>query len=142
VKSLEGHFDEEVKKEERSSEAINILQAEVQRVEETRKKDVAQAEERACRAEIEADSLRKELQHRKEALDEEEYVNSSEIQRLTRAHEEVMELVAINAKQMHQLKLEVIKKDVSLALALMMLHSSSFLRIAYTLLFLRLYRTQ
>ena len=142
VKSLEGHVDEEVKKEERSSEAINILQAEVQRVEETRKKDVAQAEERACRAEIEADSLRKELQHRKEALDEEEYVNSSEIQRLTRAHEEVMELVAINAKQMHQLKLEVIKKDVSLALALMMLHSSYFLRIAYTLLFLRLYRTQ
>ena len=142
VKSLEGHVDEEVKKEERSSEAINILKAEVQRVEETRKKDVAQAEERARRAEIEADSLRKELQHRKEALDEEEYANSSEIQRLTRAHEEVMELAAINAKQMHQLKLEVIKKDVSLALALMMLDSSSFLHIAYTLLFHRLYRTQ
>lgn len=112
VKSLEGHLEEEVKKEERSSEAINILKAEVQRLEELRKKDVAQAEERARRAEIEADSLRKELQHRKEALDEEEYVNSSEIQRLTRAHEEVMELAAINAKQMHQLKLEVIKKDV------------------------------
>ena len=103
--SLEGHLEEQVKKEERSSEAINILKAEVQRLEELRKKDVAQAEERARRAEIEADSLRKELQHRKEALDEEEYVNSSEIQRLTRAHEEVMELA-------DQLKLEVSKKDV------------------------------
>lgn len=112
VKSLEGHLEEKVKKEERSSKNINILKAEVQRLEELRKKDVAQAEERARRAEIEADSLRKELQHRKEALDEEEYVNSSEIQRLTRAHEEVMELAAIYAKQVNQLKLEVSKKDV------------------------------
>jgi Skp family chaperone for outer membrane proteins len=130
VKSLEGHLEEEGKKKERSSEAINTLKAEVQRVEETSKKDVAQAEERARRAEIEADSLRKELQHRKEAMDEEEYVNSSEILRLTRSHEEVMELAAINAKQVNQLKLEVGKKDVSLALALMMLDSISFLRIA------------
>jgi sirohydrochlorin ferrochelatase len=129
---LEGHLKEN---KEISSEATNILKVEVQRVEEYRKKDVAQVEERVRLAEVEADSLRKELQQSKEALDEVEYVNSSEIQRLTRAHEESTELI-------HQLKLEVIKKDVSLALALMMLHSSYFLRIAYTLLFLRLYRTQ
>jgi hypothetical protein len=132
VKSLEGHVEEE----ERSREAINISKAEAQRVEETSKKDVAQAEERARRAEIEADSLRKELQHRKEALDEEEYVNSSEILRLTRAHEEAMGLVAINAKQVDELKLNIIKKDVSLEL--MMLDSIYFFRLANTFHFLRL----
>ena len=138
VKSLEGHIKEELKKEERSSEAMNILKAEVQRVQDTRNKDVTQAEERARRAEIEVDSLRNELQHRKEALDEEEYVNSSEIQRLTHTHEEVMELAAINAKKVNQLKLEVSKKDVSLALALMMLDSIYFIRLANTCHFLRL----
>jgi hypothetical protein len=135
VKSLEGHLEEDGKKEERSSEAINLLKAEVKRVEETSKKDVAQAEERARRAEIEADSLRKELQHRKEALDEEEYVNSSEILRLTRAHEEAMELVAINSKQVHELKLEVGKKDVRQVLV--MFDSLCCLCIANTYHFLR-----
>lgn len=136
VKSLEGHLEEEVKKDERSSEAINILRVEVQRVEETRKKDVAKAEECARCAKIEADSLRKELQQRKEDLDEEEYVNSSEIQRLSRAHEEVMDLAAINAKQVNQLMMEVNKKDVRQVLV--MFDSICCLCIANTPLFLRL----
>ena len=110
--------------------------AEVQRVQDTRNKDVTQAEERARRAEIEAESLRKETQHRKEALYEEEYVNSSEILRLTRAHEAAMELVAINAKQVNQLKLEVGKKDVRQVLVIF--DSIYFIHLANTFHFLRL----
>lgn len=111
MKLLDGRLEEHRKNEEKSIEAANMLKSKLHIAEEALKKDSTENGERACLAEVEVDRLRRELQLRKEALDEEEYVNSSEIQRLKRAHKDAMELITTNAAHVNQLKSEVIKKD-------------------------------
>jgi hypothetical protein len=126
VKVLEGRLE--------YSEASTVLKSDFQRMEEALKKDIAEKREYANLAELEADRLRKdiaekreyanlaefeadrlrrELQLKTEALDSERNGKISHIQRLTIANEKAMELVATNAAHLHQLKLEVIQKDVS-----------------------------
>jgi len=113
VKLLEGRLECHVKNEAESNVATNVLKSDFQRLEEALKKDITEKKERARLAEVEVDRLHRELQIRTEALDKERNGKVSEIQRLTISNEEAMELVATNAAHLHQLKLEVIQKDVS-----------------------------
>ena len=113
VKLLEGRLECQMKNEAESNLATNVLKSDFQRMEEAMKKDITDNKERARLAEVEVDRLHRELQIRTETLDKERNGRLSEIQRLTVSTEEVMGVVATNAAKLHQLKLEVIQKDVS-----------------------------
>ena len=113
VKLLEGRLECHMKNEAKSNLATNVLKSDFQLMDEAMKKDITDNKERARLAEVEVDRLHRELQIRTETLDKERNGRLSEIQRLTVSNEEVMGVVATNAAKIHQLKLEVIQKDVS-----------------------------
>ena len=138
VKLLEGRLECQMKNEAESNLATNVLKSDFQRMEEAMKKDITDNKERARLAEVEVDRLHRELQIRTETLDKERNGRLSEIQRLTVSTEEVMGVVATNAAKLHQLKLEVIQKDVSSDYcmsrsALMVLNGANLLNLQETI---------
>jgi hypothetical protein len=113
VSVVEGRLEHLLNNQAQFSEASNVLKSDFRRREEALKKDITEIEEGARLMEVEMDGLRRELQVKTEELDKERNEKIPEIQRLKNSCKEAMESAATNAAHLHQLKLEIIAKDVS-----------------------------